>query len=135
MDLGVRREKMKAPGFTMIETLLASCLTLLIIVATAQLMARSLAAQNRADFHFRASVLASSKLEHLKSLAFDSQDLVAGLHQEVIVDGLTGEIYQVESNIAETGESAKTVVLRISPQTRPQWQAVFCLILSKELEF
>jgi Tfp pilus assembly protein PilV len=126
---------MRAGGFTLIETLLACCLTLLMIVGTAQLMARSLAAQNRADFHFRASVLASSKLEHLKSLVFDSLDLVAGLHQEVVADSLTGEIYRVESAVAATGESTKTVVLRISPQSRPHWQAVFCLILSKELGF
>jgi Tfp pilus assembly protein PilV len=126
---------MRTRGFSLIEILFASCLTLMIIVGTAQLMARSLAAQNRANFHFRASVLASSKLEHLKSLAFDSQDLVAGMHQEVILDRVTGQIYRVENDIAEAGESAKTVVLRISPQTRPQWQAVFCLILSRELEF
>ncbi len=126
---------MRARGFTLVETLLASCLTLLMIVGTAQLMARSLAAQNRADFNFRASVLASSKLEYLKSLAFDSHDLVAGLHQELIADGVTRQVYLVESNITETGESAKTVVLRISPQNRPHWEAVFCLILSKELEF
>jgi Tfp pilus assembly protein PilV len=126
---------MRAQGFTLIETLLASCLALLIIIATAQLMARSLAAQNRADFHSRASVLASSKLEQLKSLSFDSQDLIAGMHREEITDTLTGKIYRIESNIAETGESAKTVVLKISPQSRPHWEAVFCLILSKELEF
>ncbi len=126
---------MKTRGFSLIEILFASCLTLLIIVGTAQLMARSLAAQNRADFHFRASVLAGSKLEHAKSLAFDSQNLAAGLHQELIADGVMGQIYLIESNITETGESTKTVVLRISPQSRPQWEAVFCLILSKELEF
>src|SRR4030042_3848870 len=80
-----RKGPMKKKGFSLIELLISSSLIFFLIAGTAQLLGLSLAAKRTADFHFRAARLASSRLEHLKSLPHDSAELEAGIHGEDVI--------------------------------------------------
>lgn len=119
----------------MVEALISSSLILLLIIGTAQLLASSMAAKRRADFHFRASRCASSKLEYLKSLPPQSLELAEGRHEELLREESSGEIYRAEWEVESLGDAAKRIRLKISPLAKPGWEAVFHLIRCEGLGF
>jgi Tfp pilus assembly protein PilV len=122
-------------GFSLVEALFSSALILILIVGAAQLLAASLAAKRRADFHFRASRCASSKLEYLKALPPQSPDLGEGRHEEIFREESSGEAYRAEWEVETLAPSAKKIRLRIFPQAKPGWEAVFHLVVCEELGF
>jgi prepilin-type N-terminal cleavage/methylation domain-containing protein len=126
---------MKKKGFSLIELLISSSLILFLIAGTAQLLGLSLAAKRNADFHFRAARLASSRLEHLKSLPHDSADLEAGVYEEVINDPSSPESYRIAWRVEDMDQNLKKVVLDFFSPNKPRRRAVFCLLLCRELEF
>ncbi|MEW5902497.1 MAG: type II secretion system protein [Acidobacteriota bacterium] len=126
---------MKKPGFSLVETLISSALILFLIMSTAQLLVFSLAAKRKADFHFLAASYASAKLEYLKSRGLDSQELEPGPHEELISDVPSGLPYRVEWRTEAAGENAKKIILSVSPVGKPGWEAVFCLLMCRELGF
>ena len=127
--------KKSNPGFSLIELLISSSLILFLIAGTAQLLGLSLAAKRNADFHFRAARLASSRLEHLKSLPHDSADLEAGVHGEDITDPSSPEKYRIAWQVEDLDQNLKKVVLNFFSPNKPRRKAVFCLLLCRELEF
>jgi len=127
--------KRKKNGFSLIELLISSSLILFLITGTAQLVGLSLVAKRNADFHFRAARLASSRLEHLKSLPHDSAELKAGVHEEDIVDPTSPESYRIDWRVEDADQNLKKVVLDFYSLNKPRRKAVFCLLLCRELEF
>jgi hypothetical protein len=99
------------------------------------LLTSSLAAKRRADFHFRASRRGSSKLEYLKSLPPESPEITDGVHTELFTEESSGEIYRAEWEVETLGDQAKKIRLKISPQTRPNWETVFHLLICQGLGF
>ena len=130
-----RKGQMKKKGFSLIELLISSSLILFLIAGTAQLLGLSLAAKRNADFLFRAARLASSRLEHLKSLPHDSADLEAGVHGEDITDPSSPEKYRIAWQVEDLDQNLKKVVLDFFSPNKPRRKAVFCLLLCRELEF
>jgi prepilin-type N-terminal cleavage/methylation domain-containing protein len=126
---------MKKKGFSLIELLISSTLILFLIAGTAQLLGLSLVAKRNADFHFRAARLASSRLEHLKSLPYDGPDLEAGGHMEDITDPTSPESYRIAWRVEDLDQDLKKVVLDFYSPDKPRRKAVFCLLLCRELEF
>lgn len=126
---------MKKKGFSLIELLISSTLILFLIAGTAQLLGLSLVAKRNADFHFRAARLASSRLEHLKSLPHDSADLKAGGHMEDITDPTSPESYRIAWRVEDLDQDLKKVVLDFYSPDKPRRKAVFCLLLCRKLEF
>ena len=127
--------KMRNKGFSLIELLISSSLILFLISGTAQLLGLSAAAKRNAEFHFRAARLASSRLEHLKSLACDAADLKAGVHEEAIIDPSSPEPYRIVWQVEDIDDNLKKVVLEFFSRNKPRRKAVFCLLLCRELEF
>jgi prepilin-type N-terminal cleavage/methylation domain-containing protein len=125
----------RRPGFSLIELLISSSLILFLIAGTAQLLGLSLTAKRNADFHFRAARLASSRLEHLKSLPHDSADLEAGNHEEDFNDPSSPERYRIAWRVEDMDQNLKKVVLDFFSPNKPRRKAVFCLLLCRELEF
>lgn len=126
---------MKKKGFSLVEALFSSSLLLLLIIGTAQLLASSLAAKRRADFHFRASRCGSSKLEYLKSLPPQSSELTDGWHEELLLEKSSGETYRAEWEVETLRGTAKKIRLKISPQAKPGWEAVYLLLKCDGLGF
>ena len=127
--------KTSKKGFNLIELLISSTLILFLIAGAAQLLGLSLAAKKSADFHFRASRLASSRLETLKALSHDSDKLKAGAHEEWVDDPSSPETFRIVWRVEDVSESLKKVVLEFSAPNKPRKKAVFCLLLCRELEF
>jgi len=128
-------QKTRRHGFSLIEALISSSLILLLIIGTAELIASSLAAKRRADFHFRASRCASSKLEYLKSLPTPSPELSEGRHEELIREESSGDIYRAEWEVETQGDAAKKIRLTIFHPGKPGWEAVFHLLICPGLGF
>ena len=61
-------------GFTLVEVLVSFALVFILITGTAQLTIHSLLVKRRADGNLRTAELASSKLEYLKSLPYESMN-------------------------------------------------------------
>jgi prepilin-type N-terminal cleavage/methylation domain-containing protein len=127
--------KTKKEGFSLIELLISSSLILFLIAGAAQLLGLSLVAKRNADFHFRASRIAFSRLESLKSLPHDSEELKAGAHEELVIDPSSPETYRIAWRVEDMDQSLKKVVLEFSSPKKPQRKAVFCLLFCRELEF
>ncbi|MFZ2053341.1 MAG: prepilin-type N-terminal cleavage/methylation domain-containing protein [Candidatus Aminicenantales bacterium] len=128
-------QKKRKHGFSLIELLISSALILFLITGTAQLLIFSLAAKRTADSHFTAVRRASSRLEELKSLPFDDEELEAGTHQEDIADPASPEKYRIAWRVEDIEENLKKIVLEVHPQGKPQRRTAFCLLLCRELEF
>jgi Tfp pilus assembly protein PilV len=122
-------------GFSLIELLISSSLILILIAGTAQLLILSLAAKRTADSHFAAVRRAASRLEELKSLSFDDEDLKAGTYEGFVADPASPEIFTIRWQVEDVEENLKKIVLAIHPQSKPQRRTAFCLLLSRELEF
>jgi Tfp pilus assembly protein PilV len=128
-------QKKRSRGFSLIEALISSSLILLLIIGTAQLLASSLAAKRRADFHFRASRCGSSKLEYLKSLPPQSPETTDGFHMELFTEESSGETYRAEWEVETIGDAAKKIRLTIFHPAKPGWEAVFHLLICLGLGF
>ncbi len=68
-------DQRKKRGFTLVEVLVSFALVFILITGTAQLTIHSLLVKRRADCNLRTAELASSKLEYLKSLPYESDEL------------------------------------------------------------
>lgn len=128
-------QKTKSRGFSLVEVLISSSLILLLIIGTAQLLATSLAAKRRGDFHFRAARFASSKWEYLKSLAPQSADLADGHHEDFVREEFPAETLRLEWEVESPDETIKKIRLTVSHPAHPGWQIVFPLIRSGALGF
>lgn len=122
-------------GFSLIELLISSSLILFLIAGAAQLLGLSMAAKRNADFHFQASRLASSRLETLKALPHDSEQLKAGAHEELVINPSSPGTYRIAWRVEDIDQSLKKVVLEFSSPPKTRRKAVFCLLLCRELEF
>ena len=129
------KKGMKNRGFGLIELLISSSLILFLIIGTAQLLGLSLAAKGNGEFLFRAARVASSKLEHFKSLPFESAELEAGIHEEDIRDPAFPRPCRIVWRVENPDEGLKKVILECFSPDKPQRRAVFCLLLCRTLEF
>lgn len=73
---------MKRPGFSLVETLLAAALVLVLILGAGELLRGAARARTRSDAAAAAGDALAAKLEELKSLPFDSPLLGPGAHED-----------------------------------------------------
>jgi prepilin-type N-terminal cleavage/methylation domain-containing protein len=130
-----RREGMRERGFSLIELIVSMSLVFFLLAATAHLVTLSCAAKRRADFLFTAAGYACSKLEYLKSLAFESPELEPGGHSESVKDDDSAEIFCTEWRVENLAENMKKVVLKIFSPKDARKEAAFVLLMCRELEF
>jgi Tfp pilus assembly protein PilV len=126
--------KSKEQGFTLLELLVSFVLVILLITATAQLTIHSLLIQKRADCNLRTAELASSKLEYLKSLPYESDELKEAVLTESIEEG-SFNTYQREWRIEEVASNMKKIEIKCFAQSCPSKNIKLILFLSRELGF
>ncbi len=126
---------MKKKGFSLIELLISMSLIFFLLTGMAQLIIFSCAAKKKADFHLTAASLACSKLEHLKSLPFESPELEQGRHAESVKDSLSAEVLLREWRVLDLAEDMKKIVLKISSPNNRNKEAAFVLLINRKLEF
>jgi prepilin-type N-terminal cleavage/methylation domain-containing protein len=126
---------MKKKGFSLIELLISMSLIFFLLTGMAQLIILSCATKKKAEFHLTAASLACSKLEHLKSLPFESPELEQGCHAESVKDSLSAEVLLREWRVLDLAEDMKKIVLKVSSPNNRKKEAAFVLLINRKLEF
>ena len=133
----IRDQRIKSvpQGFTLIELLVSFSIILFLILGTAQLILYSMNAKQRSDFSTKSVELASSKLEYLKSIPFDSQELEEGSRRESLRgDSLRG-VYLRNWNILDMSSDMKKIEMECYSEQCPQKRTRIALLYSRILGF
>jgi Tfp pilus assembly protein PilV len=133
-DANKNNIKRKEQGFTLLELLISFVLVILLITATAQLVIQSLFIQKRAESNFKTAELAYSKLEYLKSLPYESDELKEAVLTEFIEEGAFNT-YQREWRIEEVASNMKKIEIKCFARSCPSKNIKLTLFLSRELGF
>jgi prepilin-type N-terminal cleavage/methylation domain-containing protein len=125
----------KRSGFSMIELLIAMSITSIFILGTAQLTLHSIHLKRKSDCLVRASELASTRLEHFKSLPFDSMDLEDTEYEETIQDERSNHLFFRGWTIRRIASSMKRIEVDCFAQNYPRKRIRAALLISRELGF
>lgn len=126
---------MAGKGFTLIETLLSLALAVFLITSTAELMMRAAHLKKKSDTLTASSGLASSKLEMLRSLPFDSAALAEGMYQELVKDRATGRLFEIQWTIEKTDDQVKLITVQAAPSRTAERGTELRLTLARPLGF
>jgi len=122
-------------GFTLVEVLVSLALVFILITGTAQLTIHSLLVKRRADCNLKTAELASSKLEHLKSLPYESDELKESFQMESVRGEGLLETFWREWRIQDISSNMKRVEIEIFSENYPRKKLRMVLFLSKDLGF
>ncbi len=122
-------------GFTLVEVLVSFALVFILITGTAQLTIHSLLVKRGADCNLRTAELASSKLEYLKSLPYESDELKQGFQMESAKGEGLLETFWREWKIQDISSSMKSVEIEIFSENYPKKKLRMVLFISKDLGF
>lgn len=126
---------MKEHGFSLVELLISLCLLSFIITSTAQLIISSFLVKRHAERTLHLAELASTKLERLKSLPFESSELKEGNSVEYYTDETRGQRYKSLWEIREISSRLRMVEIEIFPEKKPQERVRIALLISEDLGF
>lgn len=125
---------MKRPGFSLVETLLASAVVLVLIVAAGEMLVGAARARTRSDAASEAADALAAKLEELKSLAFDSPELGPGVHEdETAAPG--GGTFLRRWTAEDAGRGLKLANVEVFRRGEAARKIALPLYLSRELGF
>lgn len=126
---------MKLRGFTLIELLISFTIIIILVMGAAQLTIHSLFVKRRSDIAVRSAELASSKLEYLKALPFESEELGQGFSVDQLQDSAGSENYQRKWQIDEVSPRLKRIEIECSSESCPKKGVRLVLFCSRELGF
>ncbi|MBN1223316.1 MAG: prepilin-type N-terminal cleavage/methylation domain-containing protein, partial [Candidatus Aminicenantes bacterium] len=109
-------------GFSLIELLISMVLMMLLILGTAQLICHSLLVKRKSDCGIRAAELASKKLEHLRSLVFDSSEL-DDPRSEIVKDSRLNHTFTREWNFIDISPDVKKIEIDCFAVNHPRKRA------------
>lgn len=122
-------------GFTLIEALLASALTGLLIAAAAEAVTGAMLAKRNAELRLDAAALASSRLETLKGLPPLAEELAEGFHA-ADAPGPGGRlIYRLHWTVTALPEGLRRVEMAAQPPGSRRLRVACVLYLSGDLGF
>jgi prepilin-type N-terminal cleavage/methylation domain-containing protein len=128
-------EQRNQRGFTLVELLVSFALVFILITGTAQLTIHSLLLKRRADCNLRTAELAFSKLEHLKSLPYESEELKEGFQIESVKEEGLLETFWREWRIQDISSDMKRIEIEVFSENFTQKKLRMVLFLSKNLGF
>ena len=121
-------------GFTLIELAVASSLILFLILATGQMILRSILSRQESDRAQVSAGLVSDKLEFLKSASFGDPDLT-GFHEETVSAGHPPQPYLRRWEVADASPQLKKIVMECFPLGKPGKRTRAALYVSEILGF
>ena len=122
-------------GFTLVEFLVSFTLVTLLITGTVQLTIHTLFIKRNADLNMKTAELASSFLEYLKSLPYESDVLKVGSREESIKEGGSLETFIRQWNVTDIAPNMKRIEVECFSENRCFKKTRLVLYLSKELGF
>jgi prepilin-type N-terminal cleavage/methylation domain-containing protein len=125
----------KGSGFSMIELLIAMSITSILILGTAQLTLHSIHLKRKSDCLVRAAELASTTLEHYKSLPYGSMELEDAEYEESIEDERSNHLFFRGWTIRRVSASLKKIEVDCFAKNHPRKKMRVALFFSRELGF
>lgn len=126
---------MNKQGFSLVELLISLCLLTFLITATAQVIIHSFFCKRRAEINLKLAELVSLKLEYLKSLPCESDELKEGYRSESLKGSSSQEILIRTWRIQDISSSMKRVEIEVFSKRYPQKSVRLVLFISRELGF
>lgn len=125
---------MKRPGFTLIETLMASALAFMLMIAIAELWTGALRAQHKADTVSAMMTALAVRIESLKAMEFTAAELDPGKHSETVtaLDGRT--TLALEYTVEKISSGLKLIDIAAIPAGHPEAATAASIYISAELE-
>ena len=119
----------------MIELLITMSITSIFILGTAQLTLHSIHLKQKSDCLVRAAELASTALEHFKSLPHDSAKLEDTDFDEILRDERSSHLFFRGWVIRKITANLKRIEVDCYAQNHPRKRTQAALLLSKDLGF
>ncbi len=126
---------MKPKGFTLIELLISFAIVVILVMGAAQLTIHSLLVKRRSDLSMTSAEMASSKLEYLKGLPYESDELGEGFSVERLQDDSRDEFYQRIWRIKDVSPHLKRIEMECYSESYPKKGVRLVLFFSRELGF
>jgi prepilin-type N-terminal cleavage/methylation domain-containing protein len=126
---------MKLKGFTLIELLISFTILVILVTGAAQLTIHSVFVKRRSDIAVRSAELASAKLEYLKALPFESEELAEGSSVDRFQDIPRSESYQRKWQIYEVSSNLKRIEIECNSESCPKKGVRLVLLYSREMGF
>lgn len=122
-------------GFSLIELLITMTIISIFILGTAQLTLHSIHLKCKSDCLVRAAELASTTLEHFKSLPYDSLELEDAQYEETIEDERLNHLFFRGWTVRRVSSSMKRIEVDCFAKNHPRKRMRAALLLSRELGF
>jgi prepilin-type N-terminal cleavage/methylation domain-containing protein len=122
-------------GFTLIELLISFAIVAILLLGAAQLVLHSLYVKRASDCGLESAILASDKLEYLKSLPFESPELEENSIVERIDSQRRNDVFQLEWEVIDISSNMKKIEVECFAESCVHKTARFVLIYSKDLGF
>jgi Tfp pilus assembly protein PilV len=135
MSFFLTLKEKKKDGFSMIDLLIAMSITSVLILGTAQMTLHSFHLKHKSDCLVRAAELASTALEHFKSLPFESTELEEIDYEESIPDERSDHLFLRGWTIRSASASLKRIEMECYAKNHPRKKMRAVLFLSRELGF
>lgn len=129
------RAKYLAKGFTLLELLISFAVVSMLLMGAAQLTLHSLMTKRTSDCSVESAELASSKLEHLKSLMFETSEPPEDSMVERLKSHRGNEMFRREWRIEEILGSTKKIEMECYAESCPHKRIRVVLFCSRELGF
>lgn len=109
-----RKKRKKHAGFSLIETLISAGLLVFVIVGLCQTLCLGLILKQKADWQRISADVISSKIEKLKSLSPEDEELRPGKYSELISDLATGRKLLLEWEIKDEENDLKKIHITVN---------------------
>ena len=124
-----------AKGFTLIELLISLAIITFLLLGISHSIVFSLKADRRSSIKIWATELALGKIEYLKSISFDHDQMKNGSYSEEIKTNHSKELYRRTWKISDLSASEKKIEVVCRAVNEDTIIIRFAAIISEELGF
>lgn len=126
---------MARAGFSLIESLVALSLGLILAAGGAQVLTFSLQAKRKGDLSTALNQVLLERLESLKALPFDDEALSEGEHAHLVSSEPGSCRFEESWTVADEGDGMKRIALAVKAVGRPGPAVTAVLLICRELGF
>jgi len=135
MKIFLEDKRLSWKGFTFIEVIISLFLLSFLILSTTQLILHSILIKNKSDNSLISAEIAASKLEYLKSLPFESEELKEASCTEIIEKGWAKKTFCTIININDVSLNMKEIEIESFAENCPEKKTRLILFISRHLGF
>jgi len=122
-------------GFSLIEVCISMALIAFFMTGTVELIVQALRVKKQAETNIKEASFLVAKLEGLKSLPYESDELQAGSWSDSVQDAASQETFRREWEVEDVTTEIKSIAFEIYSENKPQKKTRLFLLLSRELGF